>query len=137
MKQAAVMLILNDDGLILGVSRRNDKTKFGLPGGKSNKNEAPKETALRETLEETGIKVKACTQIFKREEPPEVKGGKTFIVYCFYALQWEGKPQSSEEGKIEWLTSKELTTADKGAFSEYNKLTIAAFKKHFPDIKIQ
>ena len=97
MRQAGVMLIIKD-GLILSISRRNDKTKFGLPGGKLEPNELPVQAAIRETLEETGVTVKMCTEIFKREEI--TLDGEVFFTYCFYAFSWSGNPKDSEEGVV-------------------------------------
>ena len=44
-KEAGVMLIV-EDGLILGISRRHDKTKFGFLGGKVNPGETVKLAAI-------------------------------------------------------------------------------------------
>jgi 8-oxo-dGTP pyrophosphatase MutT (NUDIX family) len=63
MHQSGVMLIIKN-GLILAVSRRHDKSKFGLPGGKLEPNESHWSAAIRETKEETGIKVLSYKEIF-------------------------------------------------------------------------
>lgn len=135
MRYAAVMLVLNKEGLILGVSRRNDVTKFGLPGGKLEPDETPEEAGIRETLEETGIKVNSCVEIYKRLEPAG-PGGYPFYTLCYYATDWEGTPSNSEEGVVKWLTSEELTNTT-GAFPEYNRNTLIKFKEMFPEVKIQ
>ena len=83
MRQAAVMLIIKD-GRILGISRRYDKTKFGLIGGKCDDGETTIQAALREVLEETRIVVKKCTYIYSRKEPPD-QNGEWFECDCFYA----------------------------------------------------
>ncbi len=58
------------DGRFLLLQRRSDKqhgTKWGLPGGKANLGETPKETVIRETREETGIDVSAHgVKLFRR-----------------------------------------------------------------------
>lgn len=135
MKIAAVMLIVNPEGLILSVSRRYDHNKFGLPGGKTNPGEEPWQAAIRETKEETSIDTIDPVLIFRREEPPAVPGGVPFYTYCFVPAQWYGVPQNSEEGIVKWLTAAELT-GPRGAFPEYNKLTFKAFKKKYPSIKL-
>lgn len=136
MLEAAVMLIVNDEGYILGVSRRNDTTKFGLPGGKCEAGETPAESAVRETKEETDVMVYICDPIYKRVEPANSPSGLPFYTYCFYAVNWKGSPKDSEEGVVKWLTVEELTST-KGAFPEYNRDTINAFKKLNPYIKLQ
>lgn len=135
-KKASVMLILNKEGLILGVSRRNDSSKFGLPGGKLEVQETPMEAGIRETIEETGIKVNSCVEIYKRVEPAGSPDGFPFYTYCFYATDWEGTPTDSDEGVVKWCKSEDLT-GDTGAFSEYNRITLVKFKEMFPEVKVQ
>lgn len=135
-KKASVMLVLNKEGLILSVSRRNDSSKFGLPGGKLEDHETPEEAGIRETFEETGIKVKSCVEIYKREEPAGSPNGFPFYTYCFYATDWEGTPTDSDEGVVKWLKSSDLT-GDTGAFSEYNRNTLNKFREMFPEVKVQ
>src|SRR5574338_916106 len=132
MKQAGVMLIVKD-GLILSISRRNDKTKFGLPGGKCEEGELVKNAAIRETQEETDVSVKECLWIFTRDELRHAPDGQDFECHCFYATKWEGEPHNSEEGDVKWLTVEELTTTN-GAFPDYNRRTIDAFKLTFPNV---
>lgn len=136
MNEAAVMLIINQQGLILSVSRKSNPNKFGLPGGKLEKDEHPKIAAVRETREETSIIVSNCLKIYSRVEPKENETGEDFNTHCFYATEWYGTPVDSEEGKVMWLTSKDLTSSQSGAFPEYNKLTLNKFKKLFPNIKV-
>ena len=135
MKQAAVMLIINPKGLVLSVSRRYDKTKFGLPGGKVDPGEEPWQAAVRETMEETSIITRDPKLIFERVEPPGTPDGKPFYTYAYYAPDWIGNPKNSEEGIVEWLTVADLIGTS-GAFPEYNKLTFNAFKKLYPNIKL-
>lgn len=134
MRNAAVMLIIKD-GRILAVSRRYDKTKFGLPGGKVEPNETPDQAAVRETLEETGVKVTKCEFIFLRDEPRDKPEGEDFHAYCYYATEWEGEPHDSEEGVVQWLTEQQVTS-DTSPFGEYNTRTLAVFKTKFPEVQL-
>lgn len=133
MRNAAVMLVIKD-GLILSVSRRYDKTKFGLPGGKTEPDETPKEAAIRETFEETGVRVTDCTWLYVRVEPKEKSDGEDFYTHCFFACDWSGTAHNSEEGEVAWLTEAELT-GDNGAFADYNRETIKVYRTKFPTIK--
>lgn len=135
-REASVMLIVNKDGLILGVSRRDDPSKFGLPGGKLELHETPMEAGIRETVEETGIKVNSCVEIYKRVEPAGSPNGFPFYTYCFYATNWEGEPSDSEEGVVKWLKSEDLTGAT-GAFAAYNLNTLEKFREMFPEVTIK
>lgn len=135
MKKAGVMLIIKD-GLILGISRRNDKTKFGLPGGKREELETLSQAAIRETREETNVIVHDCVEIFHREEPPATPDGEAFYTHCYYATTWSGEPTNSEEGEVKWLTAEELTSIS-GAFPEYNSKMLNAFKQQHPHVIIK
>lgn len=133
MREAGVMLIIRN-GLILGVSRRNDRTKFGLPGGKAEKGESPFLAAIRETFEETGINVNKCNFLYERIEPAGSPDGSDFHSFCYYATAWDGEPiDSSEEGDVKWITTKELCD---GAFGEYNKTVLEIFRKKYSHIKL-
>ena len=133
MRKAAVMLIIQD-GTILSISRRDDPSKFGLPGGKVAENETTQQAAIRETFEETSIVVNNCCHFFTREDPKRSEDGVDFSVDCFYALSWEGEPTSSEEGIVKFLCAEELTNHDIGAFADYNARTLQAFKQLYPDV---
>jgi 8-oxo-dGTP diphosphatase len=134
MREAAVMLVVKD-GRILSISRRYDKTKFGLPGGKVETSETPMAAAIRETEEETSIKVKDCIHIFQRYEPRDRPEGEDFQAHCYYALDWHGAACNSEEGEVAWLTEEELC-GTKAAFAEYNRNTLIVFKKLYPNVTI-
>lgn len=133
MREAAVMIVINDNGEVLAVSRRYDKTKFGLPGGKKEDNETIAAAGVRETLEETGIKVLDCVYLYRREEAPDKPGGEWFYTSCFLAVSWEGTPTNSNEGEVKWLTVKDLTDKD-SAFPDYNLTTFAKLQELYPAI---
>lgn len=57
-KIGAAAVILNTEGQILLVKHSYGKNNWDLPGGRSEENESAQETAIREVLEETGLKVK-------------------------------------------------------------------------------
>lgn len=112
MKKAAAVVILNDDR-VLGVSRKNDPTDMGLPGGKLELGETYEEGAIRETLEETGLQVEIITQLFMRID------GDT-ICRTFLAKQVDSTAQiaTTEAGRVDWITWEELF---RGTFGEYNR----------------
>ncbi len=133
-KEAAVTLFIKD-GLILGISRRHDKTKYGLIGGGVEENETPKQAAIREAKEEADLQLNDCKLIFQRVEESDSQSGYFSIAYCFYAIDWEGIPRSMEEGEVKWLTVEELTST-KAAFADYNSATLKAFKIMYPEIAL-
>lgn len=52
---SATVFILRDDAHVLAVSRGDDVTDWGMPGGFLERGEAPAEGAARELAEETGL----------------------------------------------------------------------------------
>jgi ADP-ribose pyrophosphatase YjhB (NUDIX family) len=137
MKQAGVMLVVKD-GLILAVSRRYNKDIFGLPGGKFDEgvDRNSMDTAVRETLEETGVQVKHCVQVYQRIEQGDGPQGVDFYSTTYYATEYEGEPHTSEEGQVKWLTAEELTST-KAAFGDYNRHMLNNFKDMFPEIPVE
>lgn len=135
-KEAGVMLIIKD-GLILSISRRHDKTKFGLPGGKKDPTDpTTKEAAIRETKEETDVTVNDCVLLYERVELGDGPNGVDYYSRCYYATDWEGIPINSEEGEVKWLTAAEITS-DYAPFGDYNRKTLDVFKTMFPDVYIK
>jgi 8-oxo-dGTP pyrophosphatase MutT (NUDIX family) len=138
MRKAGVMIIIRD-GLMLGISRRNDPSKYGFLGGKYDfiaGDRDTNDTAIREAKEEAGIQVISTEHIFTRVEPKESPTGEDFFVYCYYATAWKGEPRDSEEGHVKWLTQAELTSPEIGAFADYNARTLEAFKALFPNVPL-
>lgn len=136
-KRAGVMLIVKD-GLILAISRRHNKDIFGLPGGKFDETAGdmdPMDTAIRETAEETGVKVNDAAFVYERVELGDGPNGVDFYSSSYYAIDWEGEPHNSEEGNVKWLTAEELTCS-KAAFGDYNRNMLDVFKTQFPDVKL-
>ncbi len=58
-RMGAFTIIRNEAGAVLWV-KRTDKDLWNLPGGGVENEEPPWETAVRETLEETGCQVRLC-----------------------------------------------------------------------------
>lgn len=135
MRKAAVMLIIKD-GLILAVSRRHDKTKFGLIGGKVDEGETDMEGAIREVEEETSLLVKDCVLVYERVELGDGPNGVDFYSRCYYATDWTGEPCNSEEGEVKWLTAEEVCST-KAAFGDYNRKTLNVFKQMFPNVYLK
>ena len=112
-KLAATALIFNEDkSKLLGVSRKDDTTKFGLPGGKVDVGESMSEGVIREVKEETGLSVKSTAPIFLREDGD-------FVAVVYLVTNWSGEVSTTEKGVVKWITFEDLKH---GAFSEYNTM---------------
>lgn len=113
-KKAAVVLLMNN-GKILGVSRKNNSNDFGLPGGKLDKNETFEHAAIRETKEETGLHIFGLNEIFIRYHD----GFKAITFSAHYTGDIANYKNSSspETGVIQWI---DFETLKKGTYGDYN-----------------
>ncbi len=109
--QAAVCLITAKDGKVLAVSRKNDPTDFGLPGGSVEPGESPEDAARRELEEETGLTATKLSQVFIRHD---ADGFTTTTFAC----EVEGEINTPEAGVVRWVRPEVLFA---GSFGAYNK----------------
>lgn len=59
----SVLICFNQKNQVLLVSRRNNHSAWGLPGGKLDEGENAADCAVRETFEETGYRVSALCPV--------------------------------------------------------------------------
>ena len=133
MREAVVVIIVKD-GLVLGISRRHDATKFGLIGGKVDPGETLIGAAIREVKEETGLTIGGCVYITDRVEPKDTEAGEDFYSYCYYASWWSGTLKESDEGHLRWLSIEEITNSPLAAFGDYNRKAFKAFQEKHPEV---
>lgn len=120
----ACVFIINDDGKVLSVSRKNNKNDMGLPGGKIEIGETPLQAALRELYEETGYSVdeKKTTLLFSSERADN----KTTLTYGISFNDILSVDRCSyEEGEVRWVMPKELIS---GTYGIYNKALLDVLK---------
>ena len=96
MIKASLALVRNAQNQILSVSRKGKPEALGLPGGKIDAEETSFQAMVRETYEETGIRVLRATLVFSKVDD------LGFEADVWEVLSWEGIPASMEEGTVSW-----------------------------------
>lgn len=112
--QAAMCLIISNDGKILCVSRGKGSNQVGLPGGRVESGESPIDAAIRELWEETGLTAIKPNLVFVSNDV----NGCTVSTYACKAI---GQIAPSDEGDVMWVDPGVLINDALCPFSHYNK----------------
>ncbi|KAB2443879.1 NUDIX hydrolase [Bacillus luti] len=132
MYKYTICFIRQGDNILL--LNRNKKPTMGMwngVGGKIEDNETPNEGVIRETFEETGIKLPSVTYkgnvIFKDKDEPQGNEG----MYVFLADLPDGvhmdTPLSTAEGLLEWKEIDWILNCD-------NRGVVSNLPKYLPII---
>lgn len=113
MNITAQVVVINEEGLVLCVSRKDDHTSMGLAGGKMEEEDEknPKNTAIRECLEETGLSIFGLELVFATHKYGSMS-------YTYLVKHYSGEINHNEPHIAKWGTFQELID---GSFGEYNK----------------
>lgn len=108
------VVLLNQEGLVLGVSRKTDHNDMGLPGGSLEDYDNDIESgAIRETKEETGLEISNLRLIYSR-----LKGGRMGYTYL---ADYSGEidyDMEKEPHLVKWTNFQDLIN---GSFGEWNQ----------------
>jgi 8-oxo-dGTP pyrophosphatase MutT (NUDIX family) len=123
---AVSIVLINDEGKILGVSRKHDHTDFGIAGGKVD----PEDNfdlvaaAIRETKEETGLDIYDLEVVYASHWGNRMQW--TFLA------KWTGEIHTDEPHVVKWIDAKTLM---QGSFREYNLEVLASLNEIGIDIQ--
>lgn len=114
------VVLINDNGNVCLVSRKDDHSDFGLVGGSIEKGETPEKAIIRETKEETGLKISNLKLIFAMHRKNSM--GHTYLADYSGSIDFD---EEKEPHIVKWGSMKE---AMKGSFSYWNKLVDESLK---------
>lgn len=104
---AAAVTFLSKGGKVLAVSRGNDLSNLNMPGGGVEPGEDPKDAAIRELQEETGLIAHDAIPLGEFND-----NGR--VVHLFRVTSWGGKLSSSPEGFASWEDPRTLSGSEFG-----------------------
>jgi ADP-ribose pyrophosphatase YjhB (NUDIX family) len=112
-KKAVQLVILNDNGEVLAVSRKDNHSDFGLVGGKVDPEDKDEiAAAIRETKEETGLDVFNLELIF-------AKHWDGYMGYTYLA-DYTGEIKTDEPHVVKWVPFN--TVVEGSSFGFWNNL---------------
>lgn len=135
--QAVCSLVINDSGLVLACSRKDNKEIFGLPGGKVDETDYTLEDAARrELFEETGIWPGAGIPVFTA-----MCYGADNKHYLTTTFIWNNIPceprQIEGEGLVAWVSTDVMCKLRSGKYENfgiYNRKLFEALDIYVPGI---
>ena len=111
-RKAVRCYLIKDNEVVVTKYKKCNKKEgyYDIPGGKIEEGESPKQTAIREMKEETGIEIQNLKYkgIMTIEYPDRL-----FIFDTFITKEYEGEPQEFEENTSEWIDIDELLKKEK------------------------
>lgn len=130
--RAAYGLILNDNYILLTTVKTSKKLWF--PGGVIDKNETPKEALMRESIEETGIKIKVIKELIQIKNkfyyaPKDEARDQTSVFYICSAetrkaIKFTNPDITDQAISPKWYEIHKLNKAD---FQDYGYLVFQNF----------
>ena len=111
-RKAVRCYLIKDNEVVVTKYKKGNKKEgyYDIPGGKIEEGETPKQTAIREMKEETGIEI----QNLKYKGIMTIEYlDRMFIFDTFISKEYEGEPQEFEKNTSEWIDIDELLKKEK------------------------
>ena len=113
------VLIFKEDNVLLvkhGEAASHITGSYGVPAGRIEENETPKQAAVRELTEETGLiatedDLEELSIFVPPADIPRKDGTtKRFTITLFYCKKYSGKMQATDETIPEWIALSKIDT---------------------------
>jgi len=123
------VVLLNEDGQVLGVSRKDNHDDFGLPGGKvESYDKTLIMAAVREVKEETGLNIVNAELIFAMHRNGHM--GYTYIADFYGDINYD---KEAEPHVVKWVNYEEVI---RGSFGTWNNYVLEALKSKGLKVKL-
>lgn len=123
-KVSADAAVFDGEGQIL-LQLRSDDSMWCLPSGYTEPNESPRETAIRETREETGLTVEPVDLIEVNTRKPGEYGPHCLVAHLYLCTITGGELKTSHEGEsLQYWSLEEVPEWHKN----HEELARAAFE---------
>ena len=133
-KSAVCVVLLDEQGKALAVSRRGNPTLFGFPGGKVDPGEFNLEAVVRETTEEVGIELEPelLEPLYSGLCPGKGPEDTYWVTtYLYKAAVDSSQTTRLEEGlSVAWLNPLDLCLADTSPFYRYNRRVLESLDNY-------
>jgi 8-oxo-dGTP pyrophosphatase MutT (NUDIX family) len=112
---AACVAIINSEYKVLSCSRRREPDQLGLVGGKIDPGETPMDAVIRETMEETGVRLDAADliEIYRGADD----SGVVTVGYVRTGTKYVRPIKMEDDINVKWADWEELFD---GPFPRYN-----------------
>lgn len=122
-----ILPVVENSREILTISRRNNFTKWGIPGGKVEEHESSTQAAIREIYEETLLKIKEEDLQPIHSGPCLGSDGKDFWVTTYLVKKYNGVPVAEEGFQIKTMNINDLCDPQISPFSVYNHEVVSSW----------
>lgn len=101
--------VIDGDNVLLKMATRGvSEGRWNAPGGKIDEGETPENCAIREVLEETGLRIRDLKSHGVINFHMDGKNDIVFIVHLFSTKNFSGSLNSTEEGEVRWFRRKDI-----------------------------
>lgn len=108
--ELTVLCLLEKENKFLLQNRvKDDWRGFAMPGGHIEVGESIVDAVVREMQEETGLTILNPQLCGVKQFP--IEHGR-YMVFLFYATEFEGELISSDEGEMHWVDKKDIPSLD-------------------------